>query len=127
MNLNYETPNIIDDGPEEYTEILKKFPPVCDLHAAIKVITRESFLRGAERLSMYIFRDCVWFKIRLQVQAPEVSKLMFNHPSLFIELSKQIGSHYVDIKNSSIKKSEECTWVDFPGCNGIIKDDYRLQ
>lgn len=117
----------IDEDTEEYTEILKKFLLVHILHVAVKVMTRESYLRGAERLSMKILRGRIWFTIHPQVQSPQVSKLILDDPILFEELSKQIGSRYVDIKDSSIKKSEECAWADFPGYNVIIKDDYRLQ
>ena len=105
----------IDEDTEEYTEILKKFLLVHILHVAVKVMTRESYLRGAERLSMKILRGRIWFTIRPQVQSPQVSKLILDDPILFEELSRQIGSRYVDIKDSSMKKFEENTWVDFKG------------
>lgn len=102
MNINYENWNAFEEGSDQFQYVVDQNPRVSELYVRAKELTQASEFSDDLYLSMWIFRNKVWFTVWPPYQTPDVVEQARQNRAAMIELCRTMESHQADIKTQEI-------------------------
>ena len=102
MNINYEQWSALEEGTDPFQYVVDQNVRASELYARAKGLVENSEFKGKLKLSLWIYRNCVWFTVWSTYQPLEVREQYEQNPTPLMELCKVMESHQVDVRNQTI-------------------------
>lgn len=102
MNIIYKNWNAFEEGSDQFQYVIDHQPRASELYERAKELTEASEFKGKLKLSMWIYRDHVWFTIWIPYNSPEFAAQFDQKYNALEKLIGDMESHHVDVEKQVI-------------------------